>query len=149
LGSFASNSTYENQHIKFKGTLPWPAAHVAYSLIRPKSQIPNISHDGTLSIENFMLMMKKPKNLEFEPQHPKNVLLASVARAISCLLVSNFFYDDLFTLLTLSAKFASPSPVEKTSGGWPCRGRDLQMTFGRPALGGAAVVRWTSPLSSV
>jgi hypothetical protein len=46
----------------------------------------NIRHDGTLSIGNFMLMMKKPKNLEFEPQHPKNVLLASVVRGISCLL---------------------------------------------------------------
>jgi hypothetical protein len=30
----------------------------AYSLIRPKSQIPNIRHDGTLSIGN-MLMIKK------------------------------------------------------------------------------------------
>jgi hypothetical protein len=33
-----------------------------------------------------MLMMKKPKDLEFEPVHPKNVLLASVAHGISCLL---------------------------------------------------------------
>jgi hypothetical protein len=48
---------------------------VAYSLIRPISQIPNIRHDGTLSIGNFMLMMKKHKNLEFENLHPKNVLL--------------------------------------------------------------------------
>jgi hypothetical protein len=32
-----------------------------------------------------MLMMKKTKNLEFEPVHPKNVLLASVAHGISCL----------------------------------------------------------------
>jgi hypothetical protein len=30
-------------------------------------------------------MMKKPKNLEFEPGHPKNVLLASVVHGISCL----------------------------------------------------------------
>jgi hypothetical protein len=66
---------------KFRGTLSWSAAHVAYSLIRPKSQIPNIRHDGTLSIGNFMLMMKKPKDLEFEPVHPKNVLLASVVHA--------------------------------------------------------------------
>jgi hypothetical protein len=70
---------------KFRGTLSWSAAHVAYSLIRPKSQIPNIRHDGTLSIGNFMLMMKKPKDLEFEPVHPKNVLLASVVHGISCL----------------------------------------------------------------
>jgi hypothetical protein len=28
-------------------------------------------------------MMKKPKNLEFEPLHPKNVLLASVVHGIS------------------------------------------------------------------
>jgi hypothetical protein len=32
-----------------------------------------------------MLMMKKTKNLEFEPLHPKNVLLASVVHGISCL----------------------------------------------------------------
>jgi hypothetical protein len=32
-----------------------------------------------------MLMMKKPKNLEFEPLRSKNVLLASVAHGISCL----------------------------------------------------------------
>jgi hypothetical protein len=67
--------------------LPWSAAHVAYSLIRPKSQIPNIRHDGTLSIGNFMLIMKKLKNLGFEPVHPKNVLLASVVHGISCLLL--------------------------------------------------------------
>jgi hypothetical protein len=30
--------------------------------------------------------MKKPKNLGFEPVHPKNVLLASVVHGISCLL---------------------------------------------------------------
>jgi hypothetical protein len=59
---------------------------VAYSRIRPKSQISIIKHDGTLSIRNFMLMMKKPKDLEFEPVYPKNVLLASVVHGISCLL---------------------------------------------------------------
>jgi hypothetical protein len=32
-----------------------------------------------------MLMMIKLKNLEFEPVHPKNVLLASVVHGISCL----------------------------------------------------------------
>jgi hypothetical protein len=32
-----------------------------------------------------MLMMKKTNNLEFEPLHPKNMLLASVAHGISCL----------------------------------------------------------------
>jgi hypothetical protein len=58
---------------------------LVYSLIRPKSQIPSIRHDSTLSIGNFMLMMKKPMNLEFEPVHPKNVLLASVVHGISCL----------------------------------------------------------------
>jgi hypothetical protein len=70
--------------------LPWSAADVVYSLIRPKPQIPNIRHDGTLSIGNFMLMMKKPNNLEFEPVHPKNVLLASMVHGISCLLGKNF-----------------------------------------------------------
>jgi hypothetical protein len=58
---------------------------VAYSLILPMSQISNIRHDGTLSIRNFMLMMKKPKDLEFEPVDPKNVLLASVVHGISYL----------------------------------------------------------------
>jgi hypothetical protein len=36
-----------------------------------------------------MLMMKKHKDLEFEPVHPKNVLLASVVHGISCLLKLN------------------------------------------------------------
>jgi hypothetical protein len=31
-----------------------------------------------------MLMMNNPKNLEFEPMHPKNVLIASVVHGISC-----------------------------------------------------------------
>jgi membrane protein CcdC involved in cytochrome C biogenesis len=70
--------------------LPWSAAHVAYSLIRPKFHISNIRHDGALSIGNFMLMMKKPKNLEFEPVHPKNVLLASVVHGIF-LFIFTFF----------------------------------------------------------
>jgi hypothetical protein len=49
-----------------------------------------------------MLMMKKPKNLEFEPQHPKNVLLASVVRGISCLLSSEFCnkIEDFIKFLT-------------------------------------------------
>jgi hypothetical protein len=38
--------------------------------------------DGTISIGNFMLMVKKPKNLEFEPELPKNVLLASVVQEL-------------------------------------------------------------------
>jgi hypothetical protein len=37
-----------------------------------------------------MLMMRKPKNPEFEPLHPKNVLFASLLHGISCLL--NFFF---------------------------------------------------------
>jgi hypothetical protein len=32
-----------------------------------------------------MLVMKIPKDLEFEPVHPEKVLLASVAHGISCL----------------------------------------------------------------
>jgi hypothetical protein len=79
--------------VVFKATLPWSAVHVVYSLIWPKSHISNIRHGGTLSMGNFMLVMKKPKNLEFEPVHPKNVLLASVVHGISCLftfLMRNF-----------------------------------------------------------
>jgi hypothetical protein len=56
-------------------------------LLPNPAKVPNYKykHYGTLSIGNFMLMMKKPKNLEFEPVHPKNVLLASVVHGISCL----------------------------------------------------------------
>jgi hypothetical protein len=39
-------------------------------------------------------MMKKPKDLEFEPVHPKNVLLASVVHGISCLLINLFKLFD-------------------------------------------------------
>jgi hypothetical protein len=75
---------------------------VAYSLIRPKSQIPNIGHDGALSIVNFMLMMKKPKNIEFEPVHPKNVLLASVEHGILCLFLNeNMSCDRYFRSIAL------------------------------------------------
>jgi hypothetical protein len=45
---------------------PLPSAPVAYSTIRPKSQIFIIGHDYALWIRNFMVMMKKPKNLDFE-----------------------------------------------------------------------------------
>jgi hypothetical protein len=34
---------------------------VAYSLIRPKSQITNIRHDGTLSFRNFIIKVKNPR----------------------------------------------------------------------------------------
>jgi hypothetical protein len=44
----------------------WSSAAVAYSPIRPKSQIFNIGHDYALWIKNFMVMMKKPDNLNFE-----------------------------------------------------------------------------------
>jgi hypothetical protein len=38
---------------------PWSSAPVAYSPIRPKSQIFNIGHDYALWIRNFMVMIKK------------------------------------------------------------------------------------------
>jgi hypothetical protein len=40
---------------------------MAYSPIRPKSQISNVGHDGTLSIRNFILMVKELKNPNFVP----------------------------------------------------------------------------------
>jgi hypothetical protein len=40
---------------------------VAYSLIRPKSHISNIRHDGTLSSRNFITKVKKFKIHNFEP----------------------------------------------------------------------------------
>jgi hypothetical protein len=45
---------------------PWSFAPVVYSSIRPKSQNFNIGHDYALWIKNFMVMMKKPENLDFE-----------------------------------------------------------------------------------
>jgi hypothetical protein len=47
--------------------MPWPAAPMAYSPIRPKSQISNVGHDGTLSIRIFKLMVQELKNPNFEP----------------------------------------------------------------------------------
>jgi hypothetical protein len=47
--------------------MPWSAAPMAYSPIRPKSQISNVGHNGTLSIRNFILMVNKLKNPNFEP----------------------------------------------------------------------------------
>jgi hypothetical protein len=47
---------------------PWPTAPVAYSSIRPKSQIFNIGHDYALWIRNFMVMMKKLDNFFKFPQ---------------------------------------------------------------------------------
>jgi hypothetical protein len=47
--------------------MPWSAAPMAYSPIRPKSQISKVGHDGTLSIRNFLLMVNKLKNPNFEP----------------------------------------------------------------------------------
>ena len=49
-------------------SLFWATAlHGPTAIIRPKSQISNIGHDGTLSIRNFMTIMKNTKNLFFEP----------------------------------------------------------------------------------
>jgi hypothetical protein len=42
----------------------WPSVPVAYSPIRPKSQVFNIGHNYALWIRNFMVMMKKPENLD-------------------------------------------------------------------------------------
>jgi hypothetical protein len=49
-----------------------------------------------------MLMMKKTKNLEFEPVHPKNVRLASVTHGISCLLENFVWLDTIDTKPQLS-----------------------------------------------
>jgi hypothetical protein len=43
------------------------ASAVAYSLIRPKSHISNMRHDGTVSFRNFIMMVKNFKNYNFEP----------------------------------------------------------------------------------
>jgi hypothetical protein len=41
-------------------------------------------------------MMKKLKNLEFEPVHPKNVLLASVVHGIFCLFCLKVIWQMFF-----------------------------------------------------
>jgi hypothetical protein len=46
--------------------MPWSAAPMAYSSIRPKSQISKVGHDGALLIKNFLLMVNKLKNPNFE-----------------------------------------------------------------------------------
>jgi hypothetical protein len=51
-----------------------------------------------------MLMMKKSKDLEFEPVHPKNVLLASVVHGISCLFVSRVVRTIVHTLFKNSLR---------------------------------------------
>jgi hypothetical protein len=50
--------------------MPWSAAPMAYSSIRPKSQISKVGHDGALAIRNFILMVNKLKNPNFEPFCP-------------------------------------------------------------------------------
>jgi hypothetical protein len=49
-----------------------------------------------------MLMMKKPKNLEFEPLHPKNVLLTSVVHGISCLFQSISIFSKTRTYIAFT-----------------------------------------------
>jgi nucleoside-diphosphate-sugar epimerase len=52
---------------------PASSAHKAYSSIQPKSQIFNIGHDYALRVKIFIVMMKKPENLDFEtwPHDPR------------------------------------------------------------------------------
>jgi hypothetical protein len=50
----------------------WSSAPVAFSPIRPESQIFNIGHGYPLWIRNFMVMMKKSENLDFETPRPKS-----------------------------------------------------------------------------
>jgi hypothetical protein len=102
--------TYEGACLKaLRATFPWSATHVAYSLIQLKSQNPNIRHDGTISIGNFMLMMKKPKNLKFELLHPKNVRLSSVVPRISCL------FDAVLTITSDCRYFCSNFSKKRAS----------------------------------
>jgi hypothetical protein len=97
--------------------MPWSAAPIAYSPIRPKSRISNVGHDGTLSIMIFLLILKELKNPYFEAfggqwsigpyqsssgkrnfrlkmKNPKkNTLLASVVNGISCLFWSKIIVN--------------------------------------------------------
>jgi hypothetical protein len=71
------------------------SAHTSHQPASGESpKFSNIEHDCTLSNRNFILKMKKSKNLGFEPVYPKNVLLASVVHGISCLF--NIYYAVLF-----------------------------------------------------
>jgi hypothetical protein len=46
-------------------------------LSNPKSQNSNFWHDGTLSIRNFMLMLKKPMDPNFETLSSKSLMAMS------------------------------------------------------------------------
>jgi hypothetical protein len=68
-----------------------------------------------------MLMMKNPKDLEFEPVHPKNVLLASVVHGISCLLRSHSGFKIKFLaksilitpVVSFTAKMAKMAKIRR------------------------------------
>jgi hypothetical protein len=80
-------------------------------MIRPKSQIFKIGHDGILSIGNFILMIKNHILLFQLPtdQQPKNVLPISVTTRnflfISDLENSKFSLKNLEFFLKKSQKF--------------------------------------------
>jgi hypothetical protein len=54
--------------------LPWPEAFVVYFPIWPKSQNSNIRHEGigipTFLTRKFLGLLKKYRNLDFEPMSP-------------------------------------------------------------------------------
>jgi hypothetical protein len=60
--------------------------------------------------------MKNPKNLGFEPVHPKNVLLASVVHGISCLFSFTFFSDFYKILKLIPEEFLEKSQITKNGG---------------------------------
>jgi hypothetical protein len=68
---------------------------VAYSPIRPKSQIFNIGHDYALWIRNFMVMKKISENLDFEtwPDGPRPKFVQSPKIQILGMMV--FFRSEI------------------------------------------------------
>jgi hypothetical protein len=62
-----------------------------------------------------MLMMKKTKNLEFEPVHPKNLLLASVVIGISCLFSNKLIQNRRIDVGKLKSVKSKISDIKRSS----------------------------------
>jgi hypothetical protein len=76
-------------HVAFKKLIrlieqPHKSEFVAMAIFCSKFSISNISHDGVLSIRNFIPMMAQPKNSTFDPScsvHDRGHILAKIPNA--------------------------------------------------------------------
>jgi hypothetical protein len=94
---------------------PWSSAPVAYSSIRPKSQIFNIGHDYALWIRNFMVMKKIPENLDFETWTNGSRLKSVQSPKIQILGMMVFFRSKFMLMINNHfARFQLPRNLLKT-----------------------------------